>query len=509
MNYLASDAPGDHALWGAAVCAGGGALLFYMASLAPGLTWAHQGADGGELLAAAVSNGVPHPPGYPLYMLIMQGWLAIVGGVAPASDLAWRGNLFSAVCGALSASLTVIVAARLLPEIPLRWLWAMLAGLAWAVSPLLWSQSIITEVYSLHALLVVLLGWAVLVKPLRLWYVVAPVALGVAHHLTLILLLPAALYALTVARTGQRRWVRPLLTLIGGVILGALFYVRIPLTAASGPPPINWGYADNWDGLRWLVSGAAYRGYLVSGSVATVLSRVTTWAYVVTEQFTPIGLALGFGGLVTWDRTAGHLRTFSLLWIAPVSVYAILYHTRDSEIYLLPVVWLLSIWMAVGLATLTAWLVQRFGRSALLVSSLTAFLLLLLLAVGRWPTVALAGDTEARQYVEQVAQVLEPESIVVTLSDRETFAIWYSAWGDQSLQIAAPGLIPVNESLYQFDWYQRLQRDLYPDLTGFDVSAVHLVDVYTGVRPIYFAEAPVWIEAGRLEKVGPLWRLSQ
>ncbi len=129
-----------------------------------------------------------------------------------------------------------------------------------------------------------------------------------------------------------------------------------------GPPPVDWGYADNWEGFQWLVSGAAYRGYLLSGGVGTALNRLATWAYTLTDQFSPVGLALGFVGLAVWDRTAPRLRNFSLLWITPVSIYAVLYYTRDSEIYLLPVVWLLSIWMAVGLAIIAAWLERAFRR---------------------------------------------------------------------------------------------------------------------------------------------------
>ncbi|MDQ3248886.1 MAG: DUF2723 domain-containing protein, partial [Chloroflexota bacterium] len=81
-----------------AVGATGLAFALYAWTLAPGLTWSHQGADGGELLAAAVSNGVPHPPGYPLYIWLLQGWLIFSQYLLPGSELAWRGNLFSAVC---------------------------------------------------------------------------------------------------------------------------------------------------------------------------------------------------------------------------------------------------------------------------------------------------------------------------------------------------------------------------------------------------------------------------
>jgi hypothetical protein len=143
------------------------------------------------------------------------------------------------------------------------------------------------------------------------------------------------------------------------------------------------------------------------------------------------------------------------------------------------------------------------------VTGVTACLLLVLLSAGRWSSIALPHDAEARAYVAQVAQLLEPDSIVITLSDRETFAFWYATWGDRSLQSAAPGVIPVNESLYQFEWYRRLQRELYPDMRDIDRSAQSLVDAYAGVRPIYFSEAPTWIEAGRLETFGPLWRLNE
>ena len=82
-------------------------FIFYVETAAPGLTWANQGADGGDLLTAAVTNGVPHPPGYPLYTLLLQFWLWLLGFLQPASDLAWRGNLLSALCAALSVGITV------------------------------------------------------------------------------------------------------------------------------------------------------------------------------------------------------------------------------------------------------------------------------------------------------------------------------------------------------------------------------------------------------------------
>ncbi|MBU6351526.1 MAG: DUF2723 domain-containing protein [Chloroflexi bacterium] len=494
--------------WPAAVGMAGVALWLYCGSLAPDLTWAHQGADGGELLAAAATNGVPHPPGYPLYMLLLQGWLALLEGVAPSTSLVWRGNLLSACFGAASVLVSVRVADHLLAGQPLRWAWAGLAGGAWAVTPLLWSQSILTEVYSLHALLIALLGWAVLVKPQRLWYSLLPVALGTAHHLTLLLLLPAAGYRLMVERAGPRRWRAPLQVLLGGILIGALWYVRVPLAAAT-VSPVNWGYADNWEGFVWLVSGAAYRGYLVLGPADLLWQRLTLWAYTVTLQFTPVGLALGFVGLASWDRWQPSLRTFSLLWGIPVSLYALFYHTRDSELYLLPLVWLSSLWLAVGAASVASWLAARWGPRCWPACALFLALLLAGGTAGRWPAISLADDQQARRYLAEVAAVLEPDSLVVTLGDQETFAIWYGLWGDRTLEEAAPGTIAVNESLYQFDWYRRLQRALHPQLAGLDLSAAQAVERYGEIRPVFFAYRPAWLDATQLEETGPLWRFKQ
>ena len=318
-----SASPG--ATWFAAAVVTLAAFLLYLYTLAPGLTWSHFGADGGELIAAAMTNGVPHPPGYPLYIMLLQGWLSLGKLLFPSANLAWIGNLFSAFCGALSGGTTVFVLTHLihrasahLPEnvnstSNLAWIWAMLVGLAWASAPLLWEQAVITEVYALHALLIALLGWAMLVQEGRPFWLVLPVALGVAHHLTYLLLLPGVLYWLWSSyRTSSSHPSSPHLGLFShqsladlfraglwlliGLLLGMLFYVRIPLAAQSGSP-INWGYADNWDGFWWLTSASAYRSYLFSVPATSVFERIAAWAYQLTAQFTALGLAFALLGL--------------------------------------------------------------------------------------------------------------------------------------------------------------------------------------------------------------------
>src|SRR4029079_19807489 len=60
------------------------ALALYSATLAPGVG----AGDSGELLLAAQTLGVPHPPGYPLWTL-----LARIAVLIPWGDVAARVNM--------------------------------------------------------------------------------------------------------------------------------------------------------------------------------------------------------------------------------------------------------------------------------------------------------------------------------------------------------------------------------------------------------------------------------
>ena len=133
-------------------------LLVYLLTLAPTVTWAHDGADGGDVITAAYTLGVPHPPGYPTYCLL--GWLF---AHLPLRDVAWRLNLMSAV-GAALAALGLCAAV-------LEWRRegqgvgndGVVAGLgaAWGLAfvPVFWSQALIAEVYAVNAACVALVLW--------------------------------------------------------------------------------------------------------------------------------------------------------------------------------------------------------------------------------------------------------------------------------------------------------------------------------------------------------------
>jgi len=215
-------------------------FLLYFHTLAPTVTLE----DSGELVVAADYLGVPHPPGYPIWTLTawLFRWLfrwvrfygtpesnwAIVsrsfcglfakGGAGGYPNPAFGVNLCSAFFGALACGLLALLISRsgadllrgvesLTRGIGFRaeswfsWAGAVSAGLLLACTPVLWSQSVIAEVYSLNAFfqtLVLLLLYRWMSRPAD----VAPLyglafvfGLGLTNHQTLLFLGVAIAFA--------------------------------------------------------------------------------------------------------------------------------------------------------------------------------------------------------------------------------------------------------------------------------------------------------------------------
>ena len=117
-----------------AVALGGAAFALYALTLYRTLYWY----DSAEYVAAAVTLGIPHPPGYPLYTILAHTftWLPVDAPVAV--------NAMSAVFAAVAVALAFFVC---------RALGAGRAGAAigagtLATGELFWAQAVIAEVYA-------------------------------------------------------------------------------------------------------------------------------------------------------------------------------------------------------------------------------------------------------------------------------------------------------------------------------------------------------------------------
>ena len=84
------------------------------------------GDDSGELVSAAYTLGIAHPPGYPLWCMLGKLFTIIV----PYGSIAWRVGFMSAFFGATTAALLCLIVIRL-SKSPIA---GAIAGLAFAFS---------------------------------------------------------------------------------------------------------------------------------------------------------------------------------------------------------------------------------------------------------------------------------------------------------------------------------------------------------------------------------------
>ncbi|MEY2556286.1 MAG: hypothetical protein QOF93_1430, partial [Verrucomicrobiota bacterium] len=208
--------------------------------------------DSPELIMAAVTLGVAHAPGYPLFTM-----LGHLFSLVPFDALPFRVNLLSVVCDALTIGVVYFSAFRLARS----QLAAAVAALLLAVDPTFWEWSLAAEVFPLNNLLA-----ALLILLLITWHeqsersgflIIAFFVAGLAltNHQTIVLLAPAFCFVLW-----QRRSIlRPRLLAIGvaAFIIGLLPYAYIPWAAAHHPIH-NWGNISSFHDFVGLITRRTY-----------------------------------------------------------------------------------------------------------------------------------------------------------------------------------------------------------------------------------------------------------
>src|SRR5437899_1481108 len=106
----------SRSIQGAAWVAALAALWAYALTLSPTVAWVNLGEDSGDLLAASATLGIPHPTGYPLFVLL--GRLATF---LPLGTIAFRINLVAAVAAAASVYFVVGLAGAVLLPVLIFW----------------------------------------------------------------------------------------------------------------------------------------------------------------------------------------------------------------------------------------------------------------------------------------------------------------------------------------------------------------------------------------------------
>ncbi|MBI5652670.1 MAG: DUF2723 domain-containing protein [Chloroflexi bacterium] len=455
------------------------AFCVYLATMPPSLTWSRFGIDGGDLARAIARGALPHPPGFPAYLLIGNLFLRLP--LEPAFSL----NLMSAFFTASAVALIVATARRMNGA---RFA-AMSAGLALAFAPLVWAHAIIVEVYALALFGAAFLLWLAArdVSP-----TVRAFALGIATgaHPVLIFYAPI-IWTRRASEPPRKRStstpsVQPptsnlqlptsnlqspisILSISNPLIsfsLGWFFiygFILLALNRASSP----WGEISSLE--RWwsFVSAELYRGYLFATPLADLPARAIALIETLLVQFTPLGALIAiFGCAQTW-RAHRAFAFASLIPFLLIAIFAITYNTFDSFVYLALALPILALYLASGLSLLTSHVSRITHVSRALRITLYVLLPLFQLALF-WNAINLRDDDAAMQWARQTLRDAPPRAILLTNDDAQTFALWYArdALGERA------DVIVLDRDLWLVASYRKMLTDQFALADDLDAATV-------------------------------------
>jgi hypothetical protein len=418
-------------------------LIFYILTLQDDITWAYLGGDGGELIAASYTLGIPHPPGYPAYVLFGKLFSLI-----PIGTIAFRYNLFSAVSMAVAAGFVSAIAAKK-SNIPQADNWVTLSlaaagiacGLTFAFVPVVWQQSLITEVYALNALFLAALLWAVLTKR-------PPVLIGILYGLSITGHLTSILFApLLLLLVPKKSW----LSLAVGSLFGLLPLLALPVLHNSGSP-VSWGEPTTFEGWWWLVSGRLYRPNAFSLFPLSWPAKIAGWGLTVILPLIGLTVTTALGLALPEHKVQRRPAAIILATAMLFAGYALAYDTGDSSVYLIPAFLLLSV--NIGL------FLPRLRYLALI---LPLFMLIIASPLYTSPP-TLGVRTAAGELLDTAPE----NAILLTGGDQTVAALWYF----QHVEGLRTDIAIVDENMFQFPWYRQRLQESYPYLTRLEEDDV-------------------------------------
>lgn len=431
--------------------------LIYLATMAPGLTWANDGADGGDLITAVATGGVPHPTGYPTYLLMASLFQHL-----PFGTLAYRTNLFSAFWAILAALLvyaTVTYQANLSGH--KNAFAGLIAGLMFGLSPLVWSQAVITEVYTLHAFFMALMLFLIVRVSIQNRHLLLDGAKGLAmglaagNQITSLFLIPPVVFS-SVRKSAKNLDWGAMGRIFVGLGAGLLVYMALPLRAFNNAI-INWGNPVSLKGFWWLVTGELYQRRLIIIPVSGILQRLQDLATILFHQFELPAIYLALIGLVYYFKPT-NLYIITIWNTVIFLAFALLYHTGDSYLYLIPVVLSISVWIGLGYSGITNQSMHyRFGLKQVVAVLICIFLSML--TVIRWQDVDASQDARAEQFGERIMESAPQNAILLAEDDRSIFALWYFHFALKQ----RPDIMVLASDLLHFAWYDDTLRATYPE----------------------------------------------
>jgi hypothetical protein len=294
------------------------------------------------------------------------------------------------------------------------------AALAFGLSQPVWDRAVVAEVYTLQ-LSILAASWL-----LVLWIVEQPsrwrlFALAIVFGLTLAHRPPelalggglALVLWFSPARSLVKRPSGIALAVLG-ILLGGLWYLYLPLRAAS-EPLLDYGKDLQVDlstaqGVWWMVSGSMFRHLVFAYSWAEYLRELVSVVRLVWDTWFGVGAVLGIAGIGWLIRLRPYWAAGLLVMALPHAIFYAGYRVPDKAEMFLPVLMVWSVCMAAGIVLLAGVLRGTAARYGLYVG---IGLMLATLVVLNYGHVDKSQDSQVRDETVSILENVESEAFIV------------------------------------------------------------------------------------------------
>jgi len=257
--------------------------------------------DTPELATASYILGVAHPTGYPLFLLLGKLMTIII----PFGGVAFRSNLLSVICMALSTLLIYKISTEIYPN----HLLGVFLALSASFTPTIWAEAGVSKVYILNLFFILLVFYLFLrfdeFGGARLFFTILfCLGLGLSNHIfVVVFLIP---FSFLLFRKRYRMILNKRVLLVGLTLffVGLSIYLYVPLRASSNPE-ICWGKPDNLQRFERYLTQQQYNVKKGARDLSDSLFLLKKWALLIPSEygfFITILILLGAVGLFSKKR---------------------------------------------------------------------------------------------------------------------------------------------------------------------------------------------------------------
>jgi hypothetical protein len=473
-------------------------LGIYWRTSCPAIFWW----DSSEFVAAIATLGIPHPPSFPLYVLVGK-----VICFLPVFSLSLKLNLLSGIFSALSLAIFFLLFLKvtriLLYELAINeklvilasLLLLLVAGLNYAF----WIQGVRAEVYSLNGLLFVLLFFCGInylygsnfdqtpdgidlekirthqknLRWLYLFFFILGLGMG-NHNVTLLSIFPAFIYLFILNDFPDFLKLKNLGISFIFFILGCSVYLYLPLRAINSPA-LNWGNPSNPG--KTIMAVLALKSVKQIGFALnyTLWERTKDAWLMIYSQFTFLPFLLSLTGMIYLFIRKFKLFIFFILLIIGNSLTIIVLPSEfiststDFQGYILPTIFSFAFLFGIGVLFILKNMNERlsqkmfspgFKKSLVIVFSIFFFSISFLPFLNYYRLTDLSKDDLAYRYGMGVLSQAKKNSVLFIDNPNLYFILCALKYGEGYRKDVAV----LDRGLLKAKWNCQQERRNYPEI---------------------------------------------